>query len=403
MKNNYKKLKIAFLIDEFHWSLTFVFDKAIFLKEQGHQVKIFAQRIYKNKASPYKDFKKQILKLPRWDKLRVKDLLFGLIGALSFQPIITIKTILKILSTKENLTQKLYSLNLALPFLREKFDLIHIHFGYCASRYIDGLKILNTPLIITFNGSDLIFPPKQEAKKYKEVFERANLIIVVCENLRKKAIEMGVNEKKLILIYHGRDLDYFSYQERAFLNKLPVIVTVARLHWMKGLNYAIEAMKILNEKKFNFEYWLIGDGREREALEYMVNEYGLNKKVKFLGALSREQVREKLFQADIFLLTSLIGGGLGMSILEAQATGLPVVATRVGGIPEGIRDGETGFLVPPRNPEALAEKLKILIENPELRKQMGKKAREWVEKKFNQKILLEKLIDVYYEVIKEKK
>jgi glycosyltransferase involved in cell wall biosynthesis len=135
-----------------------------------------------------------------------------------------------------------------------------------------------------------------------------------------------------------------------------VVITVARLEKVKGIEYLIEAASLINSKSQipNPNFLIIGDGSQRKNLENLVKKLNLQEKVKFLGQIPNKEIPQYLAQADCFVLPSL-KEGFGIAILEAQAAGVPVIGTRVGGIVDIIEDGKTGLLAEPKNPQALAE------------------------------------------------
>jgi glycosyltransferase involved in cell wall biosynthesis len=145
-------------------------------------------------------------------------------------------------------------------------------------------------------------------------------------------------------------------------------IQVAALAPHKSQTTLLHAAARLRERAPSLVTWIAGEGRLRGALLAEHARLGLDDRVRFLGF--REDVVDLLRAADLFVLSSYLEG-LGTSVLDAMAAGLPVVATRVGGVPEIVRDGETGLLVPPRDPEALAAAMARLAEEPALRERLG--------------------------------
>ena len=170
-----------------------------------------------------------------------------------------------------------------------------------------------------------------------------------------------------------------------------LIGTIANFYPTKGLSYLIEAAAKL-KTKHNFQIVIIGDGIERTYLESLITKYNLEENIILAGQIPEAAKYLKAF--DIFVLPS-IKEGLPYAILEAMAAGLPIVATNVGGISEMITDNESGLLVPPKNPEALAEALKKLIDAPELRARLGQNAAATAAAKFSLKEMLKKTRQIY--------
>lgn len=173
------------------------------------------------------------------------------------------------------------------------------------------------------------------------------------------------------------------------------IGTIAELHPNKGLEYAIRAVGIYNNSaKKKVALIVIGEGGERESLLAITNELGLSGDVIFPG--KRPNAARFLSAFDIFLSSS-ITEALGYVLLEAGLVGLPVVATSVGGTPEIIDHMKNGILVPSKDPKAMAEAIKFLIDNPEKRKEFGEKLKEKVQKEFKLETMIEKTVGAYSE------
>ena len=171
-----------------------------------------------------------------------------------------------------------------------------------------------------------------------------------------------------------------------------IIGTVAELHKNKGLVYAIEAFAKIASQNPSLYYFILGDGEERSALDRSIRQHQLEGRIFLLGFV--EDAARFMPAFDIFLLPSLTEA-LGLVLLEAGFAGIPVVATRVGGIPEIIKNNETGILVPPRDPVATAEAIKKLFELPELRIKIGTELKEKVLQEFLLKRVVSEAINVY--------
>lgn len=210
----------------------------------------------------------------------------------------------------------------------------------------------------------------------------------------------GYDRRKFWLIHNGIDIKPFykrSEEEKEVIKHeydlpldKPIITCVANLRLPKGHEYLIPALSELKSRSMGFITLLAGDGLLRRELEKLVRELGLQERVHFLGSRNQEEIPRILAITDIFVLPSL-WEGLPTAIIEAMAAGCPVVATAVGGTPELAIDGETGFLVKPREPKALAEKLELLLQGQALRRKMGEAGARRIEEKFT----LEKMVQSY--------
>ena len=178
-----------------------------------------------------------------------------------------------------------------------------------------------------------------------------------------------------------------------------IIGCTGRLHSKNGLEYLIPAATIVRDKHPEASFRFIGVGPEEQKLKEQAKQMGAQECIDFLGY--RADIPAQLAEMDIYVQPSLFEG-LPNSVLEAMAMGLPVVATHVGGTPELVQEGITGFLVPPKEPEAIAEKLMILLENQELRREMGRAGRKHIERYFTVEKMVEKTDRLFECVIRRK-
>jgi glycosyltransferase involved in cell wall biosynthesis len=171
-----------------------------------------------------------------------------------------------------------------------------------------------------------------------------------------------------------------------------VLTTVARLVALKDIGTLLRAFERCSPGERNLLLLLVGDGECRQELETLAGELGIAPRVRFMGF--RDDIEGILSASDLFVLSSLTEG-MPLSVLEAMAAGLPVVATRVGGVPELVTDGETGLLVAPKDPEALAAALLSLIEDRSSRLRMGRAARARIEESFSFTAMLDQYETFY--------
>jgi glycosyltransferase involved in cell wall biosynthesis len=160
------------------------------------------------------------------------------------------------------------------------------------------------------------------------------------------------------------------------------ILTVGRLLALKGHALLLQAVAGVRAAGAEVELTIVGDGPERERLEVLTRELAIEGHVRFAGAVGRDRVASHYAAADIFCLASF-AEGVPVVLMEAMAAGLPVVATRVAGIPELIRDEETGLLVSPGRADLLAGALMRLVESEGLRRRLGGAGRGWVASEFD--------------------
>jgi colanic acid/amylovoran biosynthesis glycosyltransferase len=157
---------------------------------------------------------------------------------------------------------------------------------------------------------------------------------------------------------------------------------------MKGIEYAIRAFALVHQKHPSTRFTVIGDGPLKEHLQNVINQLSLTESVKLVGWKSHDSIPQLLHSAHIFVLPSVTDKngtqeGIPNAIMEAMATGMPVVSTYHAGIPEVVQDGVSGFLVPERDVQALANKLELLVSRPDIWQRMGKAGRDIIEKTHN--------------------
>jgi colanic acid/amylovoran biosynthesis glycosyltransferase len=199
----------------------------------------------------------------------------------------------------------------------------------------------------------------------------------------------------------GSDLKRFSFKERTVDSSGAIrLVTIARLTEKKGLEYSIRAVARLSQRFAKLEYNIIGDGDLRPELSRLIEALGVGSTVRLLGWKTMEEVQVLLDQSHVFVLASVESRngdieGLPLALQEAQAMGLPVVCTRHSGLPEGILDGKSGFLVPERDVDALADCLADVISRPESWPEMGRKGRAFVEAEYDLDQRNDALVELY--------
>jgi glycosyltransferase involved in cell wall biosynthesis len=289
-----------------------------------------------------------------------------------------------------------------------KPDIISAHStkaGYAAR--LAGM-FLKKPVIFTAHGWSFTEGRSNRQRYLLALAERlaawfTTAIICVSEYDQGLALKFKVAPpEKLVVIHNGVDpaplLDARGERvRREFgLGKVPVLAMVGRLTPQKDPLTLLEACRLL---KTDFRLMMVGDGELRSKAEKFVADNNLGDKVTFTG--NRTDIPDILAASDILVLDSR-WEGLPMVIIEAQMAGVPVVASSVGGVPELIEDGVTGFLVPPRNPQALADVLFNLIVNPKLLRRVASAARDKALHEFTLKRMLTKTHQLYEDILKKK-
>ncbi len=303
------------------------------------------------------------------------------------------------------------------PYVRllagRRLSLIHAHFGVEGVYALPLAQRLGVPLVTTFHGFDatlstaglLCNPAWVNYALFRgRLARQGDLFLCASGFIRERLLGMGFPPERTRVHYIGVDCGAIIPREAA--EEEPVILHVARLEPVKGTEYLIRAFAAVAGQHKQARLVIIGDGKLRRSLEALAKSCGVAERVEFLGAMPHAQVMGWMRRAAMLVLPSVRTAsgrveGLGMVMLEAAATGVPGIGSRLGGIPEGIADGETGFLVPERDPEALAARIGELLADQALRRRMGMAARRRVEQSFDIVRQTAMLEDIYDSVVKE--
>jgi len=245
----------------------------------------------------------------------------------------------------------------------------------------------------------------EQAVLYREWAQEIDLLTPVSYLWKSQLAAMGCPPEKILVHRMAVDLDRFEFRVRRPGNRLRLL-TVARLVEKKGIEYAIRALALIKQQhpKLTISLNVVGDGELRCHLESVRDSLGLQQQVNFLGWLDQDEVRQEMLNADLFVLPSVTaadGGkeGVPVSLMEAMASGMPVLSTLHSGIPELVQDGVSGFLLPEHDVDNLANRIYQFIETPELAEQMGHAGRAFVEENFNIHTLNQRLSMMYQRLL----
>ena len=267
-------------------------------------------------------------------------------------------------------------------------NVTHFEFGTLALGRMHLKEIIDSKVVVSFRGYDLNFAGLENPTYYQEVWTNADALHLLGGDLWRRAQRRGCPPDKVhALIPPAIDVQFFvsggrQHTETTGAPERPLrILSVGRLEWKKGYEYAISAVRILRQQGLNFEYRIVGDGGFLEAVAFARHQMGVKKAVHLLGARPRPEVRAEMLWADVFLHPA-VSEGFCNAVLEAQSMALPVVCSDADGLTENVVNGETGFVVPRRDPQAIAEKLILLASTPALRQRMGLAGRQRVTTRF---------------------
>jgi colanic acid/amylovoran biosynthesis glycosyltransferase len=401
-------MKVAYIVSFFpRLSETFVLNQITGLLDRGHHVDIYAlQKTDEEKV--HADVGKYRL-LDRLCYIRVPPnkltrILVGIkliINCFHNGPKVVFRSLNVFKYGRRALSLDI--LHNTLP-LAKNYDIIHCHFGP-SGRFAVLIKELGirAKLVTTFHGYDIRVGLRTGGRIYRRLFEIGDCIIAISPYNYEILIDFGCDPTKIIYHPVGIDLDRFSFRgqlQPPGRGQHIRLITVARLVEEKGIEYAIRAVhKLLHVcPEVSLQYDITGTGPLEEELNQLIKALHLTNHVHLIGPKNQDEVIEALHQSHIFLLPS-IAEALPLVLMEAQATGLPVVATAVGSTDQIVLDGESGFLVQPKNADVLAEKLKYLIENPGKWSEMGMRGRKHVEENFDINKLNDRLVGIFQQLL----
>lgn len=270
------------------------------------------------------------------------------------------------------------------PVILARPELLHFEFGTLAAGSMHLPELLGCKSVTSFRGYDLNYVGLESPGYYKDVWLRTDAIHCLGEDLWKRAQRRGCPpDKPRALIPPAIDPSFFMRQGepetvRVGTPQRPArLLSVGRLEWKKGYEYAMRAVQLLRAQGVAAEYRIIGAGEFMEAISFCQHQLGLKDVVTLLGAGQAEMVRTQMEWADIFVHAA-VSEGFCNAVLEAQAMELPVVTSDADGLAENVANDVTGFVVQRRDAAAMAEKIRLLAADGSLRRRMGAAGRKRV-------------------------
>jgi len=406
-------MKIAVLVGKFPLlSETFVLNQITGLLDRGHQVDIFALwKSSDNKVHP------DVIKYRLLDKCVYRDISDN-------YPLRILHTAKKLFSNKEHFGKLIQSTNFikygnialsfnlfytCLQFLeREPYDIIFCHFGTIGNigSALQDIGLAKGKLVVVFHGADMSIALQQNKNIYHRLFQNGDLFLPISQYWKEKLISLGCKEEKILVHRMGIDVNNFSYKKNQLKGNEKIrICTVARLVEKKGVEYAIKAVSSIAKKRNDIEYHIVGSGPLEKPLKQLISSLGMESVIKLHGWKTQDEVAQLLDKTNIFLSPSVTASdgdqeGIPVVLMEALAKGIPVVSTIHSGIPELIKDGISGYLVPERDIQALIDKIKILIDQPEDWQRMGMEGRKFVDENYNIDKLNDRLVSIFQGIIR---
>ena len=277
---------------------------------------------------------------------------------------------------------------------------LHAHFAHSpASVAMFAGMLSHIPFSFTAHAKDIY---TSDPRQLREKLALTRFVVTCTEYNRRhlKALSDG-SRTPIYRVYHGIDTGLFAPSEvKSKPEDVFRLLTVARLIEKKGLPTVYRALRRLCDQGYRIEHTLIGDGADRQKVLSLIQRLDLGSSARWIGTQPHDVVLEHYRRADGFVLGCEVAGngdrdGIPNVLMESMAMGVPVVATSVSAIPELVQDGISGLLVPPRDPEKLAQALRRVLTESALRERIVKTARERVQRHFDNRVLAEELAGIY--------
>jgi colanic acid/amylovoran biosynthesis glycosyltransferase len=272
-----------------------------------------------------------------------------------------------------------------------------LHFGFATlaleSEHV--AKVIGAKMSVSLRGYDIDVYPLKHKGSYRLLWKNVDKVHSISRYLLDKAYALDLpRNTPFEIIPPAIDLNKFEFETFNFHQPIE-IVTVARLEWIKGLIYTVEAMALLIEQGLKIHYTIIGTGRSKDELLFCIHQLGISKWITLLDQVPHQEIRKHLMNTSVYVQYS-ISEGFCNSVLEAQAMGLLCVVSDGGALGENVINRETGWIVPKRNPKALAACIEEVIKLPYDQKlKISKNARQRVKKQYNLDMQREKFLRFY--------
>jgi N-acetyl-alpha-D-glucosaminyl L-malate synthase BshA len=387
---------------------SFVYELSKRLKEEGFEIVVLAPHCEGAKRFEIMDELK-VYRFPYFYPRKYQRLAYG--GGILYN--LKNSHLAKIQAPLFFLSELLYTIKL---IRKEKIDVIHSH--WLVPQGLVGAicrKYFKVPHIATVHGSDVYLIEKSKIRNRICSFILHNSDKITANSSYTKNIIQSIDDgakNKMEVVPMGVDIkNRFKSEDNTNLKEdfgvECLILSVGRLIGLKGTKYLIIAMKEVIRKFPTAKLLIVGDGPEKEKLEKLANELNLEDNVIFTGHIKNLDLPKYYSFADVFVTPSItIDGqaeGLGVVLLEAMACGTPVIGSNMGGIPDIIKDGYNGFLVPEKSPKDLADKIIELLSNKKMAEEFSVNGLKIVKERFSWEIVTERFYRLYEEILEEER
>lgn len=315
------------------------------------------------------------------------SVLYQSLTLLSKDPGLFIKCYKILKNKKKKLKGIIKEAGIIFPILNNKPDIFHIQWAKTVEQHPELFELLNSKFIVSLRGAHINYSPILDfnlAEAYRKYFPGIDGFHAVSEHISREAMKYGAEKNKIKVIHSSIKDELFLKKSELYKSGNTLeIISIGRFHWKKGYHYALDAMKILNDSKIDFTYSIIAQGKIPEEITFMINEYGLSDKVNIIPGMKHDELIKKLQTSHLLILPS-VEEGIANVVLEAMATGVPVLTTDCGGMDEVVVDKVNGYIVPVRDPVLLSDKIKQFINSDnEFKTEIVKKAKNTIKDDFS--------------------
>jgi colanic acid/amylovoran biosynthesis glycosyltransferase len=404
-------LRIAVFVHEFPaLSETFVLNQVTGLLDLGADVRLFASTA-REESLEHADIMRYGLKrrvryvgMPRSRLRRFAVGIRLLADGLRNRPKQTIRSLNVFRYGRAAVSLELLFATALLAGSERRYDVVYCHFGIVGRKvaFLQEIGAIEGTLVTTFHGVDVSQVLSQRPRLYRHLFRHGALFLPISRHWRDRLIDHGCDPNRIEVHHMGVDLSRFPFQPRRDLGRDGAIriLVIGRLVEKKGIEYGLRALAVAREHGMRFTCTVIGDGVLRGTLEALTDQLGLNTSVVFAGWRDQDEVASLMCNHQVLLAPSVTDSkgdqeGIPVTLMEAMATGMPVVSTRHSGIPELVTDDSSGLLVDERDVEALAAALLRLYGDADLRETLGRNARKAVAEGFDLRALNTRLQAIF--------
>lgn len=293
-----------------------------------------------------------------------------------------------------------------LPIILYRPDILHIQWARDLEFYWFLKKKFQIKIIVSLRGAHINYTPIVEPRMatiYRNTFPYVDAFHAVSDAILLESQKYGAPASKIKIIHSPIQLSFFDAFTPLKKSNENIIklISIGRFHWKKGFKYVLDAVFLLKEKGYTIQYTIIGSKEITEAISFQIHQLKLDRQVRLVGSIEQSHLQQEMKYHDILILSS-VEEGIANVVLEAMAIGLPVISTNCGGMGEVVKHKETGWLVPVRDPQAIADAILDVSQRPKQDLQrITQDAHDFVKAEFNAVESIRQFVDLYESVFRE--